>query len=186
MESLRQRVGDRTKQNGKAGKSGQQGQQGQGQEGQGGGGGQGTQRDQNGQPSGGGGTGGNASRLGRVSTGEARQFAREVAMRRQNAEDLRKELVKQGVSVSELDRAIDEMRLLERSQLTGDPKGIDQLQGSVIEGLKTFEFSLYRKLGLGDGKSPTLGSSAPVPAEYRAAVEEYYRSLAGTRRKAAP
>ena len=43
--------------------------------------------------------------------------------------------------------------------------------------------NLYRKLGLGDGKSPTLGTTAPVPPEYRAAVEEYYRSLAGARKK---
>jgi hypothetical protein len=53
----------------------------------------------------------------------------------------------------------------------------------VIEGLKTFEFSLYRKLGLGDEKSPALGARAQVPAEYRAAVEEYYRSLAGVKQK---
>jgi len=53
----------------------------------------------------------------------------------------------------------------------------------VIEGLKTFEFTLYRKLGLGDSKAPTLGANAPVPAEYRAAVEEYYRSLAGAKRQ---
>ena len=178
MESLRQRVSDRS---GKAGKPGEQGQG--AQQGQGGQGGQGTQSDENGQP-GRGGSGGNASRLGnQVSAGDARQFSREVALRRQNAESLRKELVKQGVKVGDLDRAIDEMRRLETSQLSGDLKGVDELQKSVIEGLKTFEFSLYRKLGLGDSKSPTLGSSAPVPAEYRAAVEEYYRSLAGARRK---
>jgi hypothetical protein len=53
----------------------------------------------------------------------------------------------------------------------------------MIENLKSVEFNLYRKLGLGDGKSPTLGTTAPVPAEYRAAVEEYYRSLAGARKK---
>ena len=60
---------------------------------------------------------------------------------------------------------------------------MERLQGDVIEGLKSFEFTLYRKLGLGDKKSPTLGTRAAVPAEYRAAVEEYYRSLAGARKK---
>ena len=153
LESLRQRVGD------KAGQSGQRGQQ-QGR------GGQGEQ----------GGKGGE-------SGSNARQFAREFALRRQNTEELRKELVTQGVKVADLDRAIDELRRLENSQATGDPKGMDELQSAVIEGLKTFEFSLYRQLGLGDSKSPTLGSRALVPAEYRAAVEEYYRSLAGARRK---
>jgi hypothetical protein len=104
-------------------------------------------------------------------------------MRRQSAEDLSKELGKQGIATNELDRAIDEMRRLEGSMANGDPKGIDELQKSVIDGLKTFEFTLYRKLGLGDSKAPTLGANAPVPAEYRAAVEEYYRSLAGARKQ---
>jgi len=104
-------------------------------------------------------------------------------MRRGSAEDLRKELTKQGIATTELDKAIDEMQRLQGSLASGDPKGVDELQKSVIEGLKTFEFTLYRKLGLGDSKGPALGSTAPVPAEYRAAVEEYYRSLAGARRQ---
>ncbi|CAN5473587.1 hypothetical protein BH09GEM1_BH09GEM1_43020 [soil metagenome] len=222
MESLRQRVGDKTGQNGQQLAQGQQGKQGQGQQGQGqqgqgqpgkpgqgqqgqqgqagqqghgqqgGQGGQGQQDGQN--PSGGGGTGGSArngqmrdggnpgSRNG-VNASDAKQFARELAMRRGSAEDLKRELTRQGIATAELDRAIDEMRQLEGSLARGDPKGIDELQKSVIDGLKTFEFTLYRKLGLGDSKGPTLGANAPVPAEYRAAVEEYYRSLAGARRQ---
>ena len=197
MESLRQRVGDQAGQSGQQlaqgqqgkqgqgqqGKEGQgqqgQGQQGQGQQGQGQQGGQGQQNGQN--PSGGGGTGG-SPRNG-VNPGDARQFARELAMRRGSAEALKRELSKQGIATGELDRAIDEMRQLEGSIASGNPKGIDELQKSVIDGLKTFEFTLYRKLGLGDSKGPTLGATAPVPAEYRAAVEEYYRSLAGARRQ---
>jgi hypothetical protein len=178
MESLRQRVGDKTGQQGQQG----EGQQGKGQQGkgqQGGGGGQGQQDGQN--PSGGGG-GTPGSRNG-IDPSDARQFARELAMRRGSAEELRKELAKQGIDTGELDRAIDEMQRLQGSLASGDPKGIDELQKSVIEGLKTFEFTLYRKLGLGDSKGPALGSTAPVPAEYRAAVEEYYRSLAGARRQ---
>ena len=186
MESLRQRVGDKMGQNGQQpaqgqqGKKGrgQQGQKGQGQQGQGGGG-QGQQDGEN--PSGGGGTGG-ITRNG-IDRSDARQFARELAMRRGSAEDLRKELTKQGIATTELDKAIDEMQRLQGSLASGDPKGVDELQKSVIEGLKTFEFTLYRKLGLGDSKGPALGSTAPVPAEYRAAVDEYYRSLAGARRQ---
>ena len=243
MESLRQRVGDKTGQNGQQlaeGQEGKQGQeqvgkgqqgqvqgqqgqgqgqqgQGQGQQGQGqgqrgqgqgqgqqgkaqqgqgtqggGGGGQGQNDGQN--PSGGGGTGGTTrpgqargsgtpgSRSG-IDPNDARQFARELAMRRGSAADLRKELAGKGIATGELDRAIDEMQRLQGSLASGDPKGIDELQKSVIEGLKSFEFSLYRKLGLGDSKGPALGSTAPVPAEYRAAVEEYYRSLAGARKQ---
>ena len=104
-------------------------------------------------------------------------------MRRANAEELKKELTRQGVDTKDLDQAIDELKRLEGGRGFGDPKALDALQSSVIDGLKTFEFSLYRKLGLGNDKSPSLGARAPVPAEYRADVEEYYRSLAGSKKK---
>ena len=103
-------------------------------------------------------------------------------MRRESAEALRGELARQGVDVGDLDRMIETLRQLERGRI-GEPRGLEQLQGSVIEGLKEFEFSLYRRLGLAGGKGPSLGARAAVPEEYRAAVEEYYRSLAGARKR---
>ena len=115
--------------------------------------------------------------------GDPRQFQREVGLRRENAEALRRELQQQGIPVDEIDRVIEQMRELESRPGFGDPRGLEALQTQVIEGLKSVEFSLYRKLGLGGDKSPTLGARAPVPPEYRAAVEEYYRSLAGAKPK---
>ena len=129
-----------------------------------------------------GGGGEKSATPGVITGGDARQFSREFALRRENAEALRKELIRQGVPVADLDRVIDELRKLEMGRGYGDPVALDDLQAAMIENVKNVEFSLYRKLGLGDDKSPTLGTSAPVPAEYRAAVEEYYRSLAGGRR----
>ena len=49
----------------------------------------------------------------------------------------------------------------------------------MIAGLKEFEFAVWRKFnGVDLGNRPALGASAQVPPEYRALVEEYYRSLA--------
>ncbi len=105
-------------------------------------------------------------------------------MRRQAAEELRRELAGQGLDVRELDRAISDLRQLESGRvLNGDPKGLAELQANVIEGLKTFEFALFRSYGLGADNRPALGARAPVPPEYRALVEEYYRSLADPRRR---
>ncbi len=87
------------------------------------------------------------------------------------------------MNTRELDQAIENMRQLENSRAFNDPKGLAQLQSAMIEGLKTFEFGLYRSLGLGNDGRPALGSNAPVPAEYRAMIEEYYRSLAGSTTK---
>jgi hypothetical protein len=50
----------------------------------------------------------------------------------------------------------------------------------VIDGLKSFEFSLRRELD-GNREKPQLGSGGDVPAEFRKFVEEYYRSLSGGR-----
>ena len=124
-----------------------------------------------GNPTGGGGNG-------RIAPGDARQFGREFRLRREAAESLRRELAQQGgVDLRELDRAIDALRQLESGRRFGDPRGVDQLQAAVIEGLKTWEFRLFRALGQAGDNRPALGSPSQAPAEYRALVEEYYRSL---------
>jgi len=171
LESLRERVGQRG--GGAEGQGGQSGSAAGGQQGQGGQPGQG-------QPGGAadGNPGGGGSGSGRLSSGEARQFAREFRMRREAAESLRRDLARQGVDVRELDQAIGDLRRLESGRPFGDPKGIEELQAAVIEGLKTWEFKLWRALGQSGDNRPALGAPAQAPAEYRALVEEYYRSLA--------
>lgn len=118
-----------------------------------------------------------------MNDGDIRQWSREAGVRRQNAEDLRRDLVQQGVDVKDLDALINQLRQMEDARKFSDINGLETLQTQVIEGLKTFEFGLYRKLGLGDAKGPALGARAPVPAEYRAQVDEYYRSLAAPKKK---
>lgn len=120
---------------------------------------------------------------GNLTDGDVRQLSREAGVRRENAEDLRKDLVQQGVDVKDLDQLIKQLREMEDARKFSDVQGLEALQNQVIEGLKTFEFGLYRKLGLGDAKGPALGARSPVPAEYRAQVDEYYRSLAAPKKK---
>ena len=187
LESLRERVADRGQQG--KGQQGQHGRQGQGQgQQQGEGQGQGE-----GQPQQGGGRGApnNAASggmpgsvpTGAMPPGAAQQYAREFRLRRENAEALRGELAKQGVDTKELDRAIANMRQLESGKPFNDPKALEALQAAMLEGLKGFEFSLYRTLGFGAEGRPALGAQAAVPAEYRAMIDEYYRSLASGRKK---
>ena len=133
-----------------------------------------------------GGTPNGGTRLGAMAGPEIQQFTREFRLRRENAEQLRGELRAQGLNTRELDRAIEDMRQLENARAFGDPKNLESLQGAMIEGLKTFEFGLYRSLGMTTDGRPGAGGSAPVPAEYRAMVEEYYRSLSGSSGKAKP
>lgn len=79
--------------------------------------------------------------------------------------------------MSELDRAIADLRSLEERIARERPQGVASLQAAIIEGLKTFEFTLWRRLNNGVG-SPAIGARGQVPPEYRALVEEYYRALA--------
>ena len=113
-----------------------------------------------------------------MSAEAIRQFSREFGLRRENAEALRDLARAQGVDVAELDRAIRDLRRLESGRPFGDPQGAAELQDDVIDRLKTFEFGLYRLLTPGDSARSALSARSPVPSEYRAQVEEYYRSLA--------
>jgi hypothetical protein len=187
LESLRERIQDGQRDRGaegqrdrgaegQQGQQGQQGQAGRGTEGQAGRGTQGqaargTEGQGNANPSGGGGGG-------QLSANATRQFSREFRLRREAAESLRRELAQQpSIDLRELDRAISDLRQLESGRAFGNPQGMAELQAAVIEGLKTWEFRLYRALGLTGENRPALGAPSQAPAEYRALVEEYYRSL---------
>jgi hypothetical protein len=98
-------------------------------------------------------------------------------MRREAAQELRRDLARDSVDLRDLDRAIGDLRQLESGRPFADPARLAQLQAQALERLKTFEFTLYRRLGLDDAHRPTLGAPAQVPPGYRALVEEYYRSL---------
>jgi len=107
--------------------------------------------------------------------GDPRQFRAEVGARRDAAEALRRDLSRQGVDVTELDHAIGQLQRLQEST---DPGRTEELQAAIVSSLKNFEFNVWRKLNGDSGNRPALGAAAQVPPEYRAMVEEYYRSLA--------
>jgi hypothetical protein len=52
----------------------------------------------------------------------------------------------------------------------------------VAEGLKRFEYALRRKVGE-EGDRALVSGNEDVPAEFKALVEEYYRSLSKGRPK---
>jgi hypothetical protein len=131
-----------------------------------------------GRSSGGSGAGGGSARPGALSPNDVRQFAREMAARRADAEALRQGLARQGLATGELQALIGRMRALESQRVYDDPEEAARLQAAVADGLKAFEFALRRRL---DGASPDhvrLGAGDDVPAGFRALVEEYYRALA--------
>jgi hypothetical protein len=92
-------------------------------------------------------------------------------------EALSRELAAQGVDVRELNELIGRMRNLEGQGTLGEPRGLAELQGSVIQGLKAFEFALRRQIQGTSAERLLLHGNEDVPDGFRKLVEEYYKSL---------
>ncbi|HET6680883.1 MAG TPA: hypothetical protein VFG84_06750 [Gemmatimonadaceae bacterium] len=115
---------------------------------------------------------------GNLGDDEVRQFTREYRNRLESARELQRELRELGLDTGDLERTIEQMRGLGAPGTYEDMAEVERLQSQVIEGLKAFEFALRRQLGAGTESMPVLGGNSDVPAEFKALVEEYYRSLA--------
>jgi hypothetical protein len=119
----------------------------------------------------------------RFRQGDARQFQREFGERRDEAQQLRDELRREGVDTQDLDAIIEQLGQLDNRRAYADPRGIAELQAQIIQGLKEFEYVLRRQLVGDDTRELLLSGSDEVPASYRELVEEYYRALAEQRRQ---
>jgi hypothetical protein len=177
-------------QQGQQGQQGQEGQQGQGQQGQQGQGGQ-----QGGNQQAGGAAGGDASPnyggggawggdarnwgggWGYYSPDDIRQFRRELREWSSDAEALRQDLTRVGIDPRELDAIMRDLRALDNDQSFVDPRSLAALQAAALERLKQFEFGLRKQVD-GSAEQLSLSGSDEVPAGFRTAIEEYYRSLA--------
>ena len=99
-----------------------------------------------------------------------------MSERRAELEGLREQLLQEGVDVGGIDDILRRMRTLENQRRIGDPRGLTELQESIIPGLKEFEFELRKQLQTGD-EPVFLTGSGEVPDQYRQLVEEYYKAL---------
>ena len=110
-----------------------------------------------------------------------RQRAREVAARRAEGEELRRQLARQGMDVRDVDRLLEQMRRLESMRVSNDPEEVARLQAALVEGWKLVEFQVLRAAVAGEGAAPLERRLEAISPEYREAVERYYRTLAGRR-----
>lgn len=186
LESMESQNGARagSEEEGDAGReSGQQeGQEGQeGQQGDGQGGDQSRAQVGGGGPAADSGARGSGPRAvrGRFESGDVRRMRREVRERASEARALA-ELIDQadlGVGTAELEAMIAAMRALDRDRTYDDPEEVLRLQSALVEGMKYLEFRLRRELATDGEDELLMVRSGDVPEEYRALVEEYYRTL---------
>ena len=119
---------------------------------------------------------GNA-RPGNFNADDVRQFRGEARRYGQDLDALRRALRADGVDTRDLDEILRRLKALDDDRVYRDVQELARLQGAVSEGLRRFEFGL-RRAAEGEAGDVLLSGSDEVPAEFKALVEEYYRSLA--------
>ena len=114
---------------------------------------------------------------------DIRQFRGEARRWAQEGQALRNMLREQNVDPKEFDEIMKRLRELDSERVYQDVKELARLQTFVAEGMKRFEYALRRKVGDETDRALVSGSEE-VPAEFKALVEEYYRSLSkGTKKQ---
>ena len=109
---------------------------------------------------------------------DLRQFERELDQRRSDLEALRADLRRERMDTTDLDQLLRQMGDLTLLGLNKDPLALESLRRDVVEGLRQFEYRLWRELRGADTERVYLGNSDQVPPGYRELVDEYFRKLA--------
>lgn len=112
--------------------------------------------------------------------GQARQLQSQARQRAAELRTLQRQLEQYGMPSGPLQEAIGAMSTI-GANAYNDPEEVENLLAKVQRGLQDFEFDLRKSLESGDQQKLFLSSPGQVPAQFRKAVEDYYRSLARKR-----
>jgi len=113
-----------------------------------------------------------------MSDEEMRQARRQAQEWSQEMQALRKDLQAAGQPTKDLDDIMRDIQGMEMPKVLDDGQNLAQLQQQALEKLKKFEFALRKQVDGGGDQQLSLSGSDQVPAEYRDAISEYYKSLA--------
>ena len=131
--------------------------------------------------------GGDASRIGSAIGGyqpgiyteaDLRQLAREFNRRLGDAEALRRNFRELGIDAQDFEEILSRMRDFRIRGINQDPLALESLREDIVEGLKQFEYRLWREIEGEDENRLYLAGADEVPAGYRDLVEEYFTTLA--------
>jgi hypothetical protein len=109
---------------------------------------------------------------------DLRQMSAEFEQRLREGKELRDNLRQLGMSADDLDKVLRQMQDWKVRGINNDPLALEALRGKVIEGLRQFEYRLWRDLEGEGGERLYLAGADEVPPGYREMVEEYYMNLA--------
>ena len=109
---------------------------------------------------------------------DLRQMGAEFEQRVREAEGLRDDLRQLGLPAQDLEAILRRMREWSVRGVNQDPLALEELRAQVIEGLRQFEYRLWRDIEGEGGDRLFLAGADEVPPGFRELVEEYYKSLA--------
>lgn len=111
----------------------------------------------------------------------SRQLQAQARQRATELQQLQSQLAQNGASSEALQQALSALRSLQNQSAYNDREEVERLLAKVTRGLQDFEFDLRQSLEGSDRQKLFLSSPGQVPAQFRKAVEDYYRSLARQR-----
>lgn len=118
---------------------------------------------------------------GGLPRGGDRQLGTELRERLREAEELRRDLQREGRGgdlTRQLDQAIQELQRLAAGQYRDDTATAERLKTAVIEPLRQIELELSRRLQAKLGRANLrLADEGAAPERYRRLVDEYYKRL---------
>jgi hypothetical protein len=117
---------------------------------------------------------------GRLTPEEIRQFRNEFRQNEADLQALRRQMGEAGVNARDIDDIMRDLRAFNTDAAFADPRNLAALQAAALDKLKKVEFNL-RKQAEGSSQPLSLSGSDEVPASFRSAIEEYYRSIANKR-----
>lgn len=120
------------------------------------------------------------NRLGGINP---QQIGREWRERLEDAQAIRQLLTDRPDLLRDFQSLERELRRLDAQRVFADPAGLARLRAEVIEGLRQLELEINRALEPDPAGRLRLVNEDEVPPEFRDRVEDYYRALAGQRKR---
>ncbi|MEM6706667.1 MAG: hypothetical protein AAF690_28425 [Acidobacteriota bacterium] len=115
---------------------------------------------------------------GTLSNSEVRQAQSELRQRLKEGQELSRELSSLGLETQDLDQILRQMNRFQIREINNDPLALERLKQDIVEGLRQFEFRVWRELEGNREGEIRLSAEDQIPEEYRESVAEYFKSLA--------
>jgi hypothetical protein len=121
-----------------------------------------------------------------MNQGDVRQWANSARQLANDAQDLRRALQQGGVDGKDLqpvDEVVKALRALGDEKSYTNPQNLQQLLSTASDRFKALEFELRKRMDT-TNEQLFLSGSDEVPPNFRALIDQYYRTLSNQKKPA--